>query len=414
MNKKGFTLIELLVTISLIGLLIVIAVPTGLNVSKKIKQSMLATKIEQIESGTTIWGQTNKDDIAKKINSNCQIESITNNNKVTNCTRVTLSELLEKNIFKEDKIIEIEGTNKKVLINPVNNESLNDCAIEVYIKNKKVYAKFDMENGVCNQTTIPEAPTLAFNWYNSNEIPKENITLIRMVTNIEENLLASSIDNWPAAVDADNDGTLDDDITCYINGTTLTIAGNGSDKIMANENSMTAFSRFLLIETIENFKIFDTSKVTNMDKMFMNCPWLYYLDLSNFKTHNVTTMEGIFAMTGFETLDLSGFDTSSVNNEGNGFFEMFAYSYALTSVDLSSFNTNTVTDMHYMFYECRSLKTIYVSNKFKTEQVTNSSGMFYNCSNLIGGNETTYNSSFIDKTYARIDTEATPGYFTLK
>ena len=40
--------------------------------------------------------------------------------------------------------------------------------------------------------------------------------------------------------------------------------------------------------------------------------------------------------------------------------------------------------------------------------------MFKNCSNLVGGNGTTYNLNYIDKTYACIDVKSAPGYFTLK
>ena len=38
--------------------------------------------------------------------------------------------------------------------------------------------------------------------------------------------------------------------------------------------------------------------------------------------------------------------------------------------------------------------------------------MFRGDNNIIGGNGTTYNSNYIDATYARIDTAETPGYFT--
>ena len=46
--------------------------------------------------------------------------------------------------------------------------------------------------------------------------------------------------------------------------------------------------------------------------------------------------------------------------------------------------------------------------------MTNSSSMFSRCTSLVGGNGTTYSSSHVDKTYARIDTPSTPGYLTLK
>ncbi len=47
--------------------------------------------------------------------------------------------------------------------------------------------------------------------------------------------------------------------------------------------------------------------------------------------------------------------------------------------------------------------------------VTSSNHMFFQCVNLVGGSETIYNSSYIDKTYARVDGgSSNPGYFTRK
>ena len=110
------------------------------------------------------------------------------------------------------------------------------------------------------------------------------------------------------------------------------------------------------------------------------------------------------------TLDLSSFNTSKVTSMRS----MFYYS-AATTLDLSSFNTSKVTEMTYMFYNNTNLKTIYASDKFNTNAVTSSDRMFYNTTNLVGGAGTTYNSSYVDKTYARIDGgTSSPGYFTLK
>ena len=86
----------------------------------------------------------------------------------------------------------------------------------------------------------------------------------------------------------------------------------------------------------------------------------------------------------------------------------------VTSLDLSSFDTSNVRDMSSMFQAATNLKTIYASDKFVTTNVTKSSAMFRYCESLVGGNGTVYNSSNTGKTYARIDTASTPGYFTLK
>ena len=156
---------------------------------------------------------------------------------------------------------------------------------------------------------------------------------------------------------------------------------------------------------------FDTSNVTRMTEMFSCCSSLTSLDLSNFDTSNVTYMSGMFlSCISLTSLDVSNFDTSKVTNMGT----MFLGCSSLTSLDLSNFDTSNVTYMSGMFYGCSKLKTIYASNKFDTSKVSNFSDMFYNCTSLVGGNGTTYNSSYTDKTYARIDSSSTPGYFTSK
>ena len=78
-----------------------------------------------------------------------------------------------------------------------------------------------------------------------------------------------------------------------------------------------------------------------------------------------------------------------------------------------------VVNMQFMFSFCPNLTTIYVSEYnsetktgWTTSAVTNSGSMFFNSNKLIGGNGTTYNLNYINATYARIDTQETPGYFT--
>lgn len=94
---------------------------------------------------------------------------------------------------------------------------------------------------------------------------------------------------------------------------------------------------------------------------------------------------------------------------------MFNNCRQLTSLDLSSFNSAKVTDMSAMFYGCSNLSTIYVSDEWSTNAVTNSVNMFTGCSKLEGGNGTTYVSSNpTDMTYAHVDVEGNPGYFTYK
>lgn len=137
-NKKGFTLVELLVVITLIGLLVVIAVPSGLSISKKVKQNMLNTKIEQIESAAIIWGQQNNNKI-KNPSSECTTNKKNTSTGVTACVKKTIEELLiNENALEEDGI----DASGKYLKNPTTDKKINGCDVEIYIKNKRVYAEY--------------------------------------------------------------------------------------------------------------------------------------------------------------------------------------------------------------------------------------------------------------------------------
>ena len=74
-NKRGFTIVELVSVIIIIGLLLVITIPVGINTAKRIKINMLDTKIETIEKNAIIWGQNNRDTIVSSANM-CTIDGI--------------------------------------------------------------------------------------------------------------------------------------------------------------------------------------------------------------------------------------------------------------------------------------------------------------------------------------------------
>ena len=177
---------------------------------------------------------------------------------------------------------------------------------------------------------------------------------------------------------------------------------------------------------------FNTSNVTNMQYMFYSSS-ATTLDLNNFDTSKVTSMKSMFEYANATTLDVSNFNTSKVTNMGGMFFfsqattlnvsnfdtlnvtsmnSMF-YHTQVTTLDLSSFDTSNVTGMNSMFASSYKLTTIYASNKFNTDNVTDSRGIFADTVKLVGGSGTKFNSSYTDKTYARIDGgTSNPGYFT--
>ena len=126
-------------------------------------------------------------------------------------------------------------------------------------------------------------------------------------------------------------------------------------------------------------------------------------------TDSVTNMAYMFAdCYALTSLDLSHFNTANVKNMSY----MFADCY-LTSLDLSSFNTDNVTNMHYMFQNCSALTTIYASSGWNLPANNFSYAMFLSCRKLVGGQGTTYDKDHVDAEYARIDGgPGNPGYFT--
>ena len=147
-----------------------------------------------------------------------------------------------------------------------------------------------------------------------------------------------------------------------------------------------------------------------MESMF-TYSGLTILEASSWDTSNVTNMVGIFeGCSRLTKLNISNWNTSNVTNMCFTFRDC----PNLTELDVSGWDTSNVTEIANMFADCTNLKTIYVSNKFTTKSVSYSDFMFERCNSLIGGNGTKYDGSHRNKSYARIDTPDTPGYFTYK
>ena len=119
-------------------------------------------------------------------------------------------------------------------------------------------------------------------------------------------------------------------------------------------------------------------QMTDCSFMFADCKNIINLDLSSFNTQNVTNMHCMFfGCSDLENINLSGFNTQNVTN----MMYMFGKCPKLKQVDLSSFNTQKVTNMYCMFDGCSSLTNLDLSS-FNTQNVTNMLGTFSGCSNL--------------------------------
>ena len=201
------------------------------------------------------------------------------------------------------------------------------------------------------------------------------------------------------------------------------------------------FAGITSLDTLDLSNI-DASNVSDMSKLF------YYsnftnINLSNFKTYNLRDAYGMFAeMVNIKSLDLSSFNTSNASPgrfrvesmfEGDenleylnlssfdtgtvtSFTSMFKGLKKIETIDISSFSNSNAREYTKMFEDDENLKTVYVSNKWNYNYISSNISMFKNCYKLVGGAGTAYEDREYDADYAKVDNpnNDNPGYFTLK
>ncbi len=323
-----------------------------------------------------------------------------------------VGEAHETNDEQNESHDQIEEENQNDMQNPINEEQQNDIQHLVDEEQQdQVHSKTNEEpqNSIYNQID-EEQPDQIHSKTNEepqndiyNQIDEEQPDQIHSKTNEEpQNDIYNRI-NEEKQSDIQNEhdiasGTLgsskwriDSDGVLYIGGGDFYLPTGFSpwdsyknvinkivfeDVVQASGVLNSFFVNLSKVQSIENFHLFDTSRVHMVNAMFENMFDLTSLDLSNFDTSRVTSMNLIFSFTSrLTTLDLSNFDTSAVTDMRGMFVRTGA-----TTLDLSSFDTRAVTDMGMMFYGIKA-PTLDVSH-FNTSAVLDMSGMFLDANEL--------------------------------
>ena len=149
----------------------------------------------------------------------------------------------------------------------------------------------------------------------------------------------------------------------------------------------------------------DTGNATMLTRMFYGCNRLSTVGITSWNVRKVTTTRGMLYGTPITSLDLSAWNTDSLTN----IRYMFGYCTKLTSLDLSGWNTSNVTSMEglfgydqqltnlrfdgwntgsvrlmgHMFEYCTKLTSLDLSG-WDTSNVTDMYGLFDNCTSLAG------------------------------
>ena len=131
------------------------------------------------------------------------------------------------------------------------------------------------------------------------------------------------------------------------------------------QNASYWFAEATKLKSIEGLENLNTTRTTSMKDMFHNCKELRGYSMKfgkNFKTTKCTTMTGMFE--GCEKID---------KIEG-----------------LNQVSSEVLTDIGYMFYNCKALKNISLGSMgngwgvggFSTKNITNLQGVFWNCNSV--------------------------------
>ena len=182
-------------------------------------------------------------------------------------------------------------------------------------------------------------------------------------------------------------------IYAHIDGTFVKIY-SWADFIYANTNCDSMFRDLTTIEAIQwttsRDRGFQSEDVNSMAYMFAGCTHLKTLVSYNsydpngtviadpdgkfyLNTTNVTNMEHMFD--GCIALQNLYLDFNTHNVIGDGMVAMFKDCTLLSSLNISSFTTNRVTNMSELFYGCHKMGNLYL-NRFNMDNVTNKTNMF--------------------------------------
>ncbi len=128
MNKKGFTLIEILCVIVLLSLIACVASASILKFSQSSKEKLYCTKMSLIKTAAQNYGYNNEYELD---NSSKLYE---NNPSLT----ITINDLVKSGNLKSDK--------DSLVLNPIDDTSLNDTKIIIYKLNNQIKVLIENDN----------------------------------------------------------------------------------------------------------------------------------------------------------------------------------------------------------------------------------------------------------------------------
>ena len=261
------------------------------------------------------------------------------------------------------------------------------------------YSAFQTNLNIIAKGNIKEKSRVIQSWTStSNEdfhtdYYRENIVSATFLDT--SNVPYNATESWNVSEDKEHGGVMAWVIPNEKDNTKYDLYIGANKGVIANEDSSYLFYNFINAKTIEFNNNMDTSQTVNMLRLFTNCRELTYLDLSSFNTEKVSNMSGMFlstSSTDFMKIETIIFGDKFTTNNVNNMAGMFGNCKKLKNLNISMFDTSRVTNMSDMFSSCSSLTELNISN-FNTEKVMYMQGMFWNCDSLTILNLCSFNTS---------------------
>ena len=443
MNKKGFTLIELLAVIIILGILMLIAIPSITNyINDARKQVYIDTSKELIKGASLLIGggelDVSDDDTTYYIPYTCIPQSTSAKSPYGDFEEAYVVVNRNDSDGFDYYFYGYDETGQGIV--PITNENnLDPSCIQGGINKLNTKTSVDYKSKVVvfsnNCTSVENTYKMLDKDIAADKDGKHAMFVTGEVFNTKMKTLANDLGTslegnkniryFKYSSTEPNDelkteehlvSTTDSEYPIYMWFEDETIYWWSEDKMPSlNSNSYKMFyglNNLVSIEGIERFDTsevtsmsyffgkcknlerlelgyWDTSKVTNFSIMFDGCEKITYIDVSNFDTSSATSINSMFRYCyKITSLDLTNWDTSNVTY----FAGLFWCCYDLVDIDISNFDTSNATDMSYMFSYCKSLEYLDLSN-FNTSKVTSMYSMFSKCEKLKYINITSFDTS---------------------
>ena len=237
--------------------------------------------------------------------------------------------------------------------------------------------------------------------------------LLETINIVKKYTPADGETSWDASANETVDGVeYKGKVTVYLSADkkTLTMAGNGYEKIFANPDSTWALTKaydgMTALKKINGADLLDTQLVVNAGGMFAQNRNLESVDISNWNTgkiQNTSAAGGYYGMfmncAKLKVLDVSKWNTGNMTE----MIRMFSGCSLLTEIDVSGWKTGAVEDMSDTFSGTGISQIAVNSSGWDTSNLVYSYGMFEDCANLTQIDLSAWNVSKLKKTFSMFE-----------